>query len=236
MKKLNRCLGLLMFLTLITPLRALAQVQVGVAVGAGGDSFHLAIGSYFHAPPEQVAVVEQRHIPEEESPVVFFIAARAHVAPGVILDLRAGGMGWGAIAERYRLGPQVFYVPANGNFAGTPYEGFYRGYRRPGYRMRDAEIVNMVNLRFATDYYHKPAAEVIRLRAGGRNFRAIHEQYHPYARGVRPLGHRPVPVRHEVKVHREEVHPRDGGRNDGDHYKDGDRHHDRDGHDDRDRP
>ena len=44
-----------------------AQVQVGVGVnlGGGGDSFHLAIGNYYHAPPAQVTIVAQRHIPDE---------------------------------------------------------------------------------------------------------------------------------------------------------------------------
>lgn len=159
---------------------AMAQVQVGVSVNSGGDSFNLAIGNYYHEPEQQVEVIQQRHIPEDETPVVFFIAARAHVTPQVIIDLRTGGMGWGAIAERYHLGPKVFYVAARGNFAGTPYEGFYHNYRHRGYRMSDADIVNMVNLRFASDYYHKPAVDIIRMRAKGQDFREIHQHYHPY--------------------------------------------------------
>lgn len=149
--------------------------------------------------------------------MVFFIAGKAHVAPGVIIDLRAGGMGWADIAARYRLSPRIFYVPARGNFAGTPYEGFYHNYRRAGYRMGDAEIINMVNLRFASEYYHKPAEEVIRLRAGGRNFRDIHEQYHPYRKVVR---HRNPGIRVDDR------HPGPG-----DHRDDGGRPGDRDRHD-----
>ena len=157
-------------------------------------------------------VVQRRNIPDEESPVVFFIAAQAHVAPGVILDLRAGGLGWAAIAERYSLRANSFYVPARGSFAGTPYENYYRNYRRGGYRMRDADIVNMVNLRFASDYYHKPAEEVIRLRAGGRDFRAIHEKYRPFHRAPSVRERRPEPVRnsrnegrrHDDRNHRDD--------------------------------
>ena len=158
-----------------------SQVNVGVSVGTGGDSFHLAIGSYYHAPPEQVAVCQQRQIPDEEQPVVFFVAQRAHVAPGVIINLRAGGMPWAAIFNRYRLSPRVLYVPIHGSVVGTPYAGFY-AYYRGGRRVRlmDADIVNMVNLRFASDYYHRPAEEIIQMRAGGRNYAYIHDHYgHP---------------------------------------------------------
>jgi len=170
--------------------QAQVSVGVGVNVGSGGDSFHLAIGNYYHAPPDQVTVCVQRHIPDEETPVVFFIAGQAHVAPGVIIDLRAGGMPWVDILHRYRLSPRIFWVPIHGSVVGTPYERFYAYYGRRGPRVRlvDADIVNMVNLKFACDYYHRTPEEIIRLRAGGRSFAYIHDQYgHPQA--VRPNGH-----------------------------------------------
>ncbi len=161
---------------------AQAQVQVGVSVGAGGDSFHLAIGSYYNAPPAQVTVCQQQHIPDEEQPVVFFVAQQAGVAPGVIINQRAHGMPWVAIFHRYHLDPRrVLYVPIHGSVVGTPYAGFY-AYYRGGRRARlvDADIVNMVNLRFASDYYHRPPDEIIRLRAQGRSYAYIHDQYrHP---------------------------------------------------------
>lgn len=176
---------------------AQAQVQVGVSVGTGGSSFHLAIGNYYHAPPEQVAVCTQRHIPDEEMPVVFFIAAQAHVAPGVIINLRAGGMPWFNIVNQYRLNPRIFYVPVHMAMVGTPYERFYNYYygRGPRVRLVDADFVNMVNLRFASEYYHRTPEEVIRLRAGGRSYTYIHNQYYPRPvnRNVRPnnrRGHR----------------------------------------------
>ena len=149
--------------------QAQVSVGVGVNVGGGGDSFHLAIGDYYHAPPAQVTICTQRHIPDEEMPVVFFIAGRAHVAPGVIVDLRASGLPWVEILHRYRLSPRIFWVPIHGSVIGTPYERFYLYYggRGPRVRLVDADIVNMVNLKFACDYYHRTPEEVIRMRAGG---------------------------------------------------------------------
>ncbi len=162
-------------------LTAQAQVQVGVGVnaGGGGDSFHLAIGDYYHAPEADISFAAQRHIPDEEMPVVFFLAARAHVAPRYIINLRAHGLPWFEIIHRYHLNPRIFYVPLHGAVVGTPYERFYSYYGgRPGVRLVDADFVNMVNLRFATEYYHRTPEEVIRLRAGGRSFGYIHDQYH----------------------------------------------------------
>jgi hypothetical protein len=46
--------------------------------------------------------------------------------------------------------------------------------------LADADIVNMVNLRFASEYYHRAPEEVIRLRAGGHNYAYIHDQYHRF--------------------------------------------------------
>jgi len=161
-----------------------AQVQLGVSVGAGGDSFHLAIGSYYNAPAAQITVCQQQHIPDEEQPVVFFVANQVHVAPGVIINLRARGMSWVNIFRYYHLSPRrVLYVPIHGSVAGTPYAGFYayygaRGGRRVG--LVDADIINMVNLRFASEYYHRPPEEIIQMRAGGRNYAYIHDHYgHP---------------------------------------------------------
>jgi hypothetical protein len=162
-----------------------AQVQVGVNVGGGGDSFHLAIGDYYHAPPDQVTIVQQQRIPDEEQPVVFYVAQQAGVAPEVIIDLRVHGMPWVDILHRYRLNPRIFYVPIHGSVYGTPYARYYSFYRYGGRRFRlvDADIVNMVNLRFATEYYHRTPEEIIRLRAGGRSFAYIHDQYHGHRDG-----------------------------------------------------
>jgi hypothetical protein len=161
---------------------ALAQIQAGISVGAGGDSFHLAIGSYYHAPPDQITVCQQQHIPDEDQPVVFFVANQVHVAPGVIINLRAGGMSWVDIFHRYHLSPRVLYVPIHGRAVG-PYAGFYayyNGHGRGRVRLVDADIVNMVNLKFATEYYHRTPEEVMNMRAGGRSYVDIHNQYrHP---------------------------------------------------------
>ena len=160
---------------------AFGQVQLGVSVGAGDDSFHLAIGSYYHVAPEEVDVVEQRNIPDDEQPVVFFVAQRVHVAPEVIIDLRAQGISWVEIFHHYHISPRVLYIPAPGGWEGTPYAGYYAYYREGGRGpLADADIVNMVNLRFASRYYHRPPGEIIRMRRDGHDYHYIHDWYRPH--------------------------------------------------------
>ncbi|HUO57866.1 MAG TPA: hypothetical protein VMV05_06780 [bacterium] len=167
-------------LAVLLPAAAPAQVQVGFSAGSGGNSFYLAVGNYYQAPQEQVAVCQQRHIPDEEMPVVFFIAQRAHVAPGVIVDLRAGGGRWVDIMGRYHLDPRILYVKGAGSLRGTPYARFDDYYHHRGrVTLEDGDIVNMVNLRFASDYYHRPAGEVVKMRAKYGDYRSVHEYYHP---------------------------------------------------------
>ncbi len=182
----TQIIALAAFLWIAGQAGAQVQVGLGVNVGGGGDSFHMAIGDYYHAPPDQVNLCVQDRIPDEEQPVVFYVAQRAMVAPGVIIDLRAHGMPWIDILHRYRLSPRIFFIPIHGSVYGTPYERFYAYYHGGRHiRLIDADIVNMVNLRFATEYYHRTPEEIIRLRAGGRSFAYIHDQYH----GHRNDGH-----------------------------------------------
>lgn len=207
MKKLVFLITALFLLAGLTIARAQVQVGVGVNVGGGGDSFHLAIGDYYHAPPDQVNLCVQQRIPDEEQPVVFFVAQRAGVAPGVIIDLRAHGMPWVDILHRYRLSSRIFFIPIHGSVYGTPYARYYAYYygRGPRVRLLDADIVNMVNLRFATEYYHRTPEEIIRLRAGGRSFAYIHDQY----RGHRDGRH--YDDRRDGEHHFDDRDHRDGG-------------------------
>jgi hypothetical protein len=185
MKKTMAVLGMALAFWGSASQAAQAQVRAGLSVGSGADSFHLAIGDYYHAPPQQVAACAQQHIPDEEMPVVFFIAAQAHAAPAAVVKLRAGGMPWADVAAHFGLSSRAFYVPVQGPVAGTPYEHYYAYYRGQGRQtpLADADFVNMANLRFTCEYYHRTPEEVIRLRARGRSFADIHDQYLPRLAG-----------------------------------------------------
>ena len=169
---MRRIIFILLFLLLPTPL--LAQVDFSISIGAPG--FYFSIGNFFGYPEREVVVVHERGVPDDELPVVFFISQHAHVAPEVVIRLRAvEHWPWTRICAYYRIPPSVFYVPVPAY--GPPYGRAYGYYKRfPHERdwgriqLRDADIVNQVNLIFISKYYNYPPEQVIRLREGGASF------------------------------------------------------------------
>jgi hypothetical protein len=55
-----------------------ADVNIGATFTEDGlKEFHLAIGEFYTVPEKEVIVVRKTGIPEDELPVVFYIASRA---------------------------------------------------------------------------------------------------------------------------------------------------------------
>lgn len=157
-----------------------ADVAAGISVGDDGiKGFYLAVGDYYHVPERDVARVRERKVSDEELPVVFFLAARANVAPGVIIDLRVGeGRSWLEIGARYGLGPDVYYVPLERD-PGPPYGKAYGHFKNKPRKswgeitLSDADVVNLVNLKFISGQYGCSPDEVVSMRAKGENFVGI---------------------------------------------------------------
>jgi hypothetical protein len=59
-------------------------------------------------------LIKEKHIPDEELPVVLFIAGRAHVAPATVIDLRLSGKTWMDISPYFGL--SAFPVTAENVF------------------------------------------------------------------------------------------------------------------------
>jgi uncharacterized protein (DUF433 family) len=179
-EKMKKSLLVLSFISLCVAAlmnRANAQVNVGVVVGSNGlDAFHGAIGDYFKVSTQQVQTCQDSKIPDEEQPVVFFIAQRAGVSPEAVILLRSRGWSWMQIAYHYRLNPRIFYTP--GSYVGTPYEHGYNSFRGHGrINLSDGDIVNFVNLKFVSEHYGHDPAEIAQMRAQGHNFRDISAGY-----------------------------------------------------------
>jgi hypothetical protein len=77
-----------------------------------GPALDAGLARQYSVPVNDVAWVRQQGIPERDLPLVFFISARARVAPAAVVNLRLGGLAWAEIADRYELAPEAFnYVP-----------------------------------------------------------------------------------------------------------------------------
>ena len=163
------------------PVHADNRVDVGATIVDGNiRNFYLAIGEYYRVPEREVVLIRDRHIPHHEVPVVLYLAQRAHVEPGMIVDLRLKGQSWMDITLHFGLGPDIYYVPMR-EVSGPPYGHAYGHYKNKpkkqwkNIRLDDDEVVNMVNLRFISDRYKYSPDTVARMRSGGKDFVVINE-------------------------------------------------------------
>jgi hypothetical protein len=134
--------------------------------------------------PDVVAGIRSRgRLLDEELPVVYFLAARAHVGPQVVVDLRLGKRSWLDIAVHFGLSPEIFFVPVHMETIGPPYGnayGYYRKYGRAGdwrkFAATDREVIDLVNLRFMSEYHGLPPDEIIASRGHQKSFVGVHDE------------------------------------------------------------
>lgn len=153
----------------VLPVRG--DVNLGLSADENGlRSFYLGIGDYYHVPEREVYVIHDRGIPDEDLPVVYYLAQRTGAAPGAIVDLRLRGWSWQRITFYLGAGPDIYYMPVPVAVVGPPYGrayGFYRSVPRARWRtiqLSDDDVVNLVNLRFVSQYRHLPPQRVMELR------------------------------------------------------------------------
>ena len=158
------------------------QVDIGASFGPEGlKNFYFSIHEYFRVPEREVVVIRERRIPDEEIPVVFFIAQKARVIPQTIIDLRLGGKSWMDITLRFGLSPEIYYVPVKVEVKGPPYGkayGYYKNKPRKEWGkivLKDADVINFVNLKFISEYHGYPAEEVIKMRSANKHFVVVND-------------------------------------------------------------
>jgi len=176
-----------------------ADFNLGVSGSENGISgFGLSVGDYYRAPIEEVRIV-RRSLPSEELSVVYYLARKSHKSPEYITKMRLDRHSWWDIAIALRLDPQVVYVAQAPR--GKAY-GYYKNKKHD--RLKDGDVIEIVNTRFLSSYYGVSADEIYEKRNGGRGYDAIDEDY----RG---------------KKHKKEKGPK-AGREDGDRHGNGHGH------------
>lgn len=161
------------------------DVDVGVSISDGRlREFYLAIGDHYGVPPPQVVDLRDRYrCPDEDLPVVYFLAARAHVAPATIISLRIQRMPWLDIAFHYHLTPDIFFIPVSTERIGPPYGRAYGYYRKYGpskqwrkIALTDRDVVDLVNLRFMSEHYRMSPEAVMAMRGRASTFVVINDE------------------------------------------------------------
>jgi hypothetical protein len=181
MKMLSACLTTAVVLATAMNARS-GDVQAGISISDGGvKGFYLAIGETYRVPEKEVMVIRERRIPDDELPVVFFIARLGRVNSSAVVEFRLGGKSWFEVARHFGVGPDAFYVEFRDEPA-PPYGkawGYYRKHPRSQWNrivLADDDVINLVNLRFMTERYRCTPDEVVKLRASKKGFIAIHSE------------------------------------------------------------
>jgi hypothetical protein len=157
---------------------AAAQAQTAVSVDARLGDFHVAVANYYNVPQREVIAVRDRYISDEDLPVVFFIAREARVPAARVIALRDRGRSWWDISVAFRLRPEAYYVPLPVD-PGPPYGHAYGHFKKPRRKwhtivLSDAEVVNLVHLRFLSEHYRVPPERVVEARGRHRNVVALY--------------------------------------------------------------
>ena len=166
-------------LSLAVPFLAFGQTTF--AVGGHVGNFDFAVSNYYGVPEREVTVIRERRLPEEDVPVVLFLAQQARVAPASIVNLRISGKSWWDIAVHYGIGPEAFYVPVE-VIPGPPYGkawGHYKNKHRKEWRtivLDDRDIVTLVNVRFLADYHATTPDRIIAYLPTHPDFLAVHAE------------------------------------------------------------
>jgi hypothetical protein len=156
-----------------------ANAQTPFSVSASIGDFHVAVANYYHVPEREVIVIRERRIPDDEIPVALFIARHASVPWTRVVDMRLRGDSWWDISVRLGVQPDVYYIPV-AVAPGPPYGralGHYKKKHRKEWRtivLTDADVVNLVELRFLSEHYHVAPERIIEMRGRDRDFVAIH--------------------------------------------------------------
>jgi hypothetical protein len=158
-----------------------AAAQTPFSVSAHIGDFHVAVANYYQVPAREVIVIRERRIPDDEIPVALFIARHAGVPWGRVVDMRLRGASWWDISVRLGVRPEVYYVPVT-VVSGPPYGRALGHYKKKHRRqwstivLSDADVVNLVELRFLSEHYRVAPERIIELRGKDRDFVAIHAE------------------------------------------------------------
>lgn len=181
-----------------------AQVDLGLAVSDGRlRSFYIAVGDHFRVAPRAVLDLRTRYrLLDDELPVIYFLAARANVGPQVVVDVRLGKRSWFEVAVHLGLSPEIFFVAVHQERIGPPYGNAYGYYRKHGTAgewrkivLTDREVIDLVNLRFLSEYHGLAPDEIMVLRGRHTSFVRIHDEIGRGKNAGRPGQGRDIPAK-----------------------------------------
>lgn len=165
------------------------------------DGFSLSIGEYYQIPQREIIILE-RHLPREEVGLVYYLSRHSHRDASYITKLRMRGVSWWDITLHLGLDPRRLYLIDMPTRYASP-----KGYGHSNhYRLNDREIIDVVNVRFLSDYHRIPYREVNERRHGGERFEHIDRHYREQRHGNYGNKHETREDRRNLKEERRDHH------------------------------
>ena len=168
------CAGVVLFLVAGA---ANAEVNVDVAVGMSineDSRIFLNVTNQTWRPPVATAFIQGCADPEEDFPVIAFLAYHSHRSPTFILNLRREGYSWADVFFQVNVNPSVLFVGVERD-PGPPYGkawGYWRKHYRPGARIRyhlvDRDVVGLVKVQTVSKHFGASPLSIIEAQRGGR--------------------------------------------------------------------
>lgn len=174
-----------MFRTALSLIVALLVTAI-LAPAAGAQDIRseyvLSVGDFFEVPIEAVTDLQDVGLEDEELPVALFIAQRARVSPTDVAAMRVDGNSWSDVAAAFGAGPSDFYVMISGKIESRKYAAIMNKFKAlpqsqwSELPLTDADIVNLVNLKFVYRHHDYSVFEVMAMREVGKSFVRINYQ------------------------------------------------------------
>lgn len=160
-----------------------SHAGVNVNINLGGSesaNYYRSLANYHRVSEKDVYFVRKKGIPDQELPVIFYLASLAGVAPSLVADeYRRPGITLNDLTRIFGLNPEIYHYPVKFRVDGPPYGKAYGYYRNKpkkewkNIKLSNADIINLVNLRFISESRGVDPEDIIKRRAGGKSFLLI---------------------------------------------------------------
>lgn len=145
---------------------------------AATEAYLGLVADHFRTSPEEVRTLLRAGATAEELPVLLRISRTSGIAPAVLLTLHRRGSTWLAVAARYRLGAELFYVALGEEEVDDLVRAAHRRYRDTpeaawsSLALPDPDVIAFANLHFLTRATGRSAGAVLSARARAGSFPA----------------------------------------------------------------
>lgn len=173
-KRIPVC-ALLVLLPALGAAHASVAFDVAVGLNVNEDTrIFLNVSNQVWHPTVATTIISGCPDPEDDFPVVAFLAYHSRRNPTFVLNLRNEGYSWSDIFFQLNVSPNVLFVGIDRD-PGPPYGkawGYWKKHHRPGarvrYRLADRDVVSLVKVQTVSRHFGTSPFSVIKAHQDGR--------------------------------------------------------------------